>query len=275
MSPLRSARSAVAFCLLVCAVARADIITVDLNASHFGSLSQGVTNSPSLGCGPTAAVNSFTFLQNTYPDWYQWQLIPTNPVACANLLMTSPYMGTPQGVGTTISRFVTGKNNYLNGSQDQLPPTVMAAMVTDWNQGEELLPPPPPSFVTVAKPTPEFLLGGLNKRADIEVLILFPLDGHYLTVTGMTWDTIFDEGTIRYVDPTDGSPHSMGFFRDTSGTITVFYTDPASGQSRTGVLHSIVTEVPAPAAAPILCAGALWAAARRRRVKAPAASPSS
>jgi hypothetical protein len=256
-----------AVALAACGVRAGPILTKDLDPSRFGGLPQGVTNSPALGCGPTAAVNSFTFLQNTYPDWYHGLLIPSTPTACANLLMTSPYMGTPAGAGTTISRFVTGKQNYLNGPhRDLLPFTIMEAMVTDWNEGEGLLPPPPPpTFVTLAKPSLDFLLAQLNKSADIEALILFPLHGHYVTVTGMTWNTIFDDGKIRYIDPTDGSPHSMGFTRDTGGTITVFYVDPSTGQSLTGVLHSVVSEVPGPSVAGVLALGAWIVAARRRR----------
>lgn len=245
--------------LMACSAAHSGpIITKDLDPAKFGGLAQGATNSPALGCGPTSAVNSFTFLQNTYPDWYQGRLIPTTPVALANLLMTEPYMGTPAGVGTTITRFVTGKQNYLNApGPNALPYTIMQAMVSGWSSGV-----PVPSYVDVHTPTLDFLLGQLNSRADIELLILFPLHGHYVTVTGMTWDTITDDGTVRYIDPTDGSPHSMGFSRDTSGTITVFYTDPSNGQTSTGIVHSIVSEVPTPSGAVVLLLG-LWP--RRRR----------
>jgi hypothetical protein len=167
-------------------------------------------------------------------------------------------MGVPQGSGTSITSFVTGKQSYLGGPG--LPSTIMQAMVTSWPGGVPL-----PGFVDVNRPTPGFLLDQLNSGADIEMLILFPQHGHYVTVTGMTWNTIFDDGTLRYIDPTDGSPHSMGFTRDTSGVTTVFYIDPSTGVSSTATVHSIVSEVPTPGVAVLVVLGAWPLGARRRR----------
>jgi hypothetical protein len=53
--------------------ARADgIIVVDENPALFGNLNQNNTQCPLTGCGVTAAVNSFVFLQNEYPTVYEW-----------------------------------------------------------------------------------------------------------------------------------------------------------------------------------------------------------
>src|SRR5688572_14959976 len=74
----------VASLALICFDNRAAAAAIDYsaseNAADFGHLRQadldGCGNLANEGCGPSAAVNSFLFLQKTYPDVYGGKLIP-------------------------------------------------------------------------------------------------------------------------------------------------------------------------------------------------------
>ena len=103
--------------------ASAMVITYKEDPKLFGTLDQGVTNCPGVNCGPTAAVNSFVYLQNAFPKIYKNPLVPTthgmNPTsaeqkAVANNLGTN-YMKNCCGdtsEGTAIGDFILGKMDY-------------------------------------------------------------------------------------------------------------------------------------------------------------------
>jgi hypothetical protein len=183
-------------------------------------------------CGPTAAVNSFKFLQNMYPDIYDNKLIKDDPNTTANALVDTAlnlaknFMNSTGG--TYIEDFIYGKQRYI----DMMAPgtTVYGAQISiQWNQvrrdgmGNPLpnseQPQTAPGNQNIAKPgyvqqnTPAtlgYIMSELKKGEDLEA---FVQDGgaHYITLTGcQQCDTATNMGTMWFVDPDDGLPHSAG-----------------------------------------------------------------
>src|SRR4051812_1709318 len=90
------------------APARGTIIDVRLDPDKFGKLDQGKTSCPDANCGPTAAVTSFVYLQNMFPNVYKVPLVPSgNEVEIANTLNGKDFMGTCCiAGGTEIGDFI-------------------------------------------------------------------------------------------------------------------------------------------------------------------------
>src|SRR5262245_30932423 len=86
-------------------------IEVALDADKFGKLDQKLTKCGDIGCGPTAAVNSFTYLQTAFPSVYKTPLVPAGQeVMVADAL--ADLMGCC-GAGTSIENFIRGKKSYV------------------------------------------------------------------------------------------------------------------------------------------------------------------
>src|SRR5262245_45155447 len=99
----------------------AAILMTDLDPTKYGDLDQHDTNCGNVACGPTAAVNSFKFLQEVYPHIYDNLLIPhtagntdyEDMIDTANMLGTVMFMDTcvicdPNKGGTYIEMFISG-----------------------------------------------------------------------------------------------------------------------------------------------------------------------
>lgn len=233
----------------------ADTLTFNLNPAFFGNLDQANTNCPEANCGPSAAVNSFVFLQNRYPSIYGNLLVPAlqggNPtqadmVEVANTL--TEFMN-PCGCsdGTAIEDFIFGKSAYI----DSVAPgtTTFAAQTTaQWRN------PTPggttaqkPAYVQdLTRPTLQFIFDQLKDSEDVEIFVTF-VDvrfKHYLTVTGMTWDTATNTGSFNLVDPLGGNQIASNFELDTLGF--VFLKDYGGGV----FISNAVSESPLPAPVP-------------------------
>lgn len=177
-------------------------------------------------CGPTAAVNSFVFLQNMYPDLYDNKLVKkdpdgSDPASTGNALidtgrnLAKNFMNSKGG--TFIEDFIYGKQSYIN----MMAPasTVFQAQIAiQWNTVRDPGPQPAtagdptipkPDYVQdMTKPTLAFIMKELADGEDVEI---FVVDGgaHYLTATGCKdCDSVNGTGTLWYVDPDDGLPHS-------------------------------------------------------------------
>jgi hypothetical protein len=247
------------------------IITVDETAGgfNFGNLKQTDTTACSgidgtQACGPTAAVNSFVFLQNRYPGIYDNSLIQNGPAiipfsqAYSNLITTANVLGGAQFMnctcdgGTGISNFITGKMNYINQQV---------------GAGKTVFP-----FETVFNLTPSdttlpnfgFLLSELLTNEDVELLVSYhdangfknPTNGkfyggHYVTMTGLTLNDAnnngkFDPGealTLNFIDPGTGLPGTANGLLDPFG----FDTTYGAGGVITGAsISGIVAESPVP-----------------------------
>jgi hypothetical protein len=176
--------------------------------SLYGGLDQHSTLCADLACGPSAAVNSFVFLQNMYPGRYGSSLAGDtyeNWVDTANTLLDPKYMDCDcNNGGTTIDNFISGKQSYLN----DVAPGTTEVHFQNWFDGANPL-----------KPTWQFIFDELKKGQDIEILVGFYDDtgarngGHYVTVTGFSFEDADGDGdigaaelaTLYYVDPDDGN----------------------------------------------------------------------
>ena len=205
--------------------ASAKVITYKEDPTLFGTLDQTVTNCPKVNCGPTAAVNSFVYLQNAFPDVYKNPLVPTkngkNPTsaeqkAVANNLGTN-YMKNCCGAtkeGTAIGDFILGKMDYIEapllkggivGAGDPGVTTYAAQIAARW---AKVIPNHPdakkPAWVQDRTiPTLGFIAAQLKAKEDVE-LLMDNNDGQldYLTMTGISYDDTTNMGTFYYIDPT-------------------------------------------------------------------------
>jgi hypothetical protein len=194
----------------------------DLDPNHtlFGNLKQ--TDVPGCGnglfaCGPTAAVNSFAFLQNKFPDIYDHKLIPdsnmNNMIDYDELKETALALGGMDYMmcaecdgGTKIGNFINGKRKWIN---ERAPGTTI--------------------FKDDDLPQWQFLWRELWDMEDVELLLGFykadgsRLGGHYVTLTKFWWEDtnmndIIDEtnAMIGFVDPADGTMKMQSLFNPPS-----------------------------------------------------------
>ena len=249
----------------------AAVLTGTENANLFGTLDQNAMNNGTnlvdcaeTACGPTAATNSFVFLQNMFPGIYKnHDLVPTtngqNPSAqeqadVANML-GSIYMkscdpcGTG-GNGTFIEDFIFGKNDYINTVAPGT--TTFAAQIgIMWRTGAptENMQPKPAYVQDNTAPTPQFITSEIAAQEDVEIFVGFDTGGaHYLTLTSMTFDTTTNKGTIKFVDPSGGT---RGMANITGFSNGFLHTDYSGGAS----IFSAVAESPIPEPGSMLLLG--------------------
>jgi hypothetical protein len=207
---VKRGRSLVLVALLTTTASAATTYHHDLDPTHslFGNLQQ--TDVPDCGmglfaCGPTAAVNSFAFLQRKFPEIYDNKLIVDpgmNGIDYQDLVDTAVALGgvdymmcaACQG-GTFIDKFISGKRKWI---QERAPGSTI--------------------FKDQQDPPWQFLWGELWDMEDVELLLGFydqnsnRLGGHYVTLTKFWWeDTNMDDridennAMIGFVDPADGT----------------------------------------------------------------------
>ncbi len=216
----------------------------DLDPTHmlFGNLDQHDvpgcgSGDMNVACGPTAAVNSFAFLQNKFPNIYDNKLIPDTMVdgdmdgdiddydkmiAAAVALQAPEYMECVECNGGTFilprpdlnppvnGSFITGKRKWI---EDHAPGTTI--------------------FKDRQNPNWDFLFGELWDMEDVELLVGFydaqgvRRGGHYITLSKFWWeDTNMDNvvqptenAMIGFVDPDDGTMKMRSLFQAGPGSI--------------------------------------------------------
>jgi hypothetical protein len=197
--------------LLVGASAFGFSYSASLDVSKFGYLLQNDTQCGSVSCGPTSATNGLVFLQNSNLQTYSSSLAGTTYSewkATANNLITN-YMSTMAG-GTSLSNYTYGLTNYFG---DVAPGTTEFTgqalnSVVGWNTTQ-----PKPSFFEDGNPTGNFFYSSLTKGSAIGISIFYAggEGGHALTLTGINWNDINNDGfiskdenaTIDIIDPLD------------------------------------------------------------------------
>jgi hypothetical protein len=229
-------------CLDDAAVAGPIDYSASEDAATFGHLRQAdLRNCGTLagtGCGPTAAANSFLFLESQYPSVYRHTLIPTDPpdldlngvidtydglIFAGNSLSLNIYMKTCCNQTTLRDDFFFGKQRYI---EDRVPSVTIYEVMDD--PALNTLDPNgnfdasnlPPGFHAQA-PTPQFLSANLKAGEDIEILLTRDNGtrltfGHYVTVFGLQWiDHDMDgrispadgRATLSYIDPAQTAGH--------------------------------------------------------------------
>lgn len=223
--------------------ARADLYNIQKDPTLYGNLDQDdIPQGGQYMCGPTAAVNSFIYLQNAYPATYDTSLVPMGSAGGLDLdgnnipgeyyddmIAVAQTVGSPVnmntlpvlqggGCGTWDDMFIYGKSNYI---ESVLPnKTIYAAQLkSQWAWAGRPVPETPPIakplwVQDLTQPDGIFLFNELNDCEDVEILIVDGDWGHYLTVTGLVWndgngDQLIqgaENASVLYIDPVTGLP---------------------------------------------------------------------
>jgi hypothetical protein len=234
------------------------------------------------GCGPTAAVNSFVYLERAYPRVYQRKLIPdTNnngqyddqELIDVGLELANDYMKTDPATGTYDDMFIYGKSQYV---EKMAPSTTVYDAQTHWTWGDHDPPKPPvskPGWVTKVNPTWEFIYENLVACEDVEVLLSAgTLPSHYITLTGLQWldsgnPGVVDNGeaTLFFIDPDGGAAETVSIWQNTTlNALQVHYNG-----NDMFITMAVKESIPEPATLSLLALGLLTigglASARRKR----------
>jgi len=253
--------------------------SIQLDQALFGHLDQalvttctsdtGINNA----CGPTAAVNSFTFLENRYPQIYGNTLIPhingntaqQDQIAVADMLSCYMSCGGNTG-GTAIADFIQGKMDYINSVA---PGTTYFLNMNIFAPGG-------------AYPNFNFLFKELSDQEDVELLVGFyqfnagngqltRMGGHYVTLTGIDSPTDDGNGSISFIDPSGGvNRNNIATFLAPDGSIRT----TAYGNRTVTIIEAAVSESPIPEPATVaLLTGSLVIGIWVRRRATAAALP--
>ena len=222
----------------------AEFLYVSYQPELLGNLMQNNNST----CGPVAVTNSLVYLQRLYSSIYKDTLVPskdplfpTVPEEQAVATALAAFMGT-NAVGTTWDQLYLGKKTYISGGRGTkgvAPGTTSYKVVArkDWPSQDG---PKPKDVQDNTYPTAQFIYDQLRSRRDIELLVTNDTDStaHWVTVTGIRFDTEKGTGKIYYVDPLTGGPGETRIeFHSDIGDLT---TD--AGRT----LSAVVTEGPAP-----------------------------
>jgi hypothetical protein len=251
--------------------AHATIWEIQKEIQLYGDLDQDdIPGIGSVCCGPAAAVNSFVYLQNKYPNNYNGALVPDQDqdldndgdvdfydhmIAVGIILSGAGYMNTTQPNGTFVEDFIYGKYTYL----EQVAPGKTTYGAQDAQTGWSHHTPYPWVQLGTA-PTWNWMYDELVKCQDVEILLSWLQEegGHYVTLTSLHWDDVLQSGWIDYIDPADG------LWKQTN---MVF--DPQDLRLELPQLNAwismAVEESPEPASLVLLAAGTLVLVAHRRR----------
>jgi hypothetical protein len=226
------------------------------DVSLFGNLSQEnpiiTTTYGGYGCQVTAYTNALVYLQKAYPSIYGLNLVSDySENTMANTAVTlggSNYLNVQvTKVGSNItgasSRFrdqVWGMYTYIN---EKIPgKTIYAAQMIPVPDQVNNNPPGgwtgaryQPGWVSMdpTYPTEAFLYNALSNSQGLVIdwnqanlnngQIISPGKSHLLTVTGLTWDSVTNSGTLYYIDPTGGTQRNSPFWRAVNGVLWMDY----------------------------------------------------
>jgi hypothetical protein len=262
MNLIRRCATVLALSFAASSPASSEIIREGISAALFGRLDQDDTACTVLGCGATAAVNSFVYLERRYPEIYGGKLIlgdgpedRQSLIDTADALAGEEFMNTDPVRGTHWTEFITGKQAWI----DEMAPgsTVFHAqsgMV--WNN-PRVPPRPKPGYVSDSMfPGAHFLGEQIRDGEDVELLLDSPDFAHWITLVGVVYDTVLQEGEITFIDPKTGSVRTARLYQNGADpNLTVDYYDD-EGDLRSLSISVAVAESPIPEPHTFLLTGA-------------------
>lgn len=208
----------------------------------------------------TLAMNMGTFNTGTNGGTYYWNYAGIwNPGEVVGL---SKYLG-PTGQNVPSVSIFGGQYATVSGAGPNPP------YVTSFNQ------------IQNANPTPLFLYNALLADDAVEFAIYFGTlaqvqantftGAHSLTLTGITYDTTAESGTLSFMDPNGGIPFTgLNFTITTNGYMFVTGyndTEPDNPDAYTSgaILTDLVEAVPEPTTLALMTMGAIGMGMRRIR----------
>lgn len=212
-------------------------------------------------CGPTAAVNSFMYLQNKYVGNYNGALVPGGNLAAVAQTLGTSYMNTLANGTTYHDDFIWGKYQYL----ETVAPGKTTYEAQDyWTWTHHT----PFSWVSQRYPTWSFLYNQLVHCEDVEILLSWTSGGHYLTLTSFHWTDVDTDGvidvsegaTIDYIDPWTGAWATSAIWHAFDAGNPFLETNYHSG----AWISMAVKESPEPGTIALVAIGGLVLLRRRR-----------
>ncbi len=243
----------------------AAMITGNETAAPFGNLNQNATDAQnnflvdchSGACAPASVVNAWAYLQAAFPGIYTGNktLIgtATNQIQTSDLVTTANILGdnymkscdacNPNGPGgTPIEDTMIGIQNYL---QDFSPGTTTLSMQDfyAWNVSANIQNRvAQPAYVTAnTPPSAQFIANALNANDAVEAYLLYANGqrAHYVTISGINFNTNTNMGTATFIDPLTGRSTQVNITGLSAGNLNTNYGGGAS-------IRAVYVEAPVP-----------------------------
>jgi len=234
-------------------------------AAPFGNLNQNATDAQnnflvdchSGACAPVSVVNAWAYMQGAFPNIYTGNktLIgtATNQIQSSDLVNTANILGdnymkscdacNPNGAaGTPIEDTVIGIQNYL---QDFTPGTTILSMQDfyAWNVSANIQNKvAQPNYVAASTaPTAQFIANALNANDAVEAYLLYANGkaAHYVTISGISFNTATNIGTATFIDPLGGKAVPVNITGLLAGNLNTNYSGGAS-------IRAVYVEAPVP-----------------------------
>jgi hypothetical protein len=279
--------------LLFSVSALATEYSIQKETDLYGNLDQDdIPSIGSVACGPTAAINSFVYLENKYSSYFGGQnsIIPNQSqdmdndgdidyyddlIAAGQTIAGANYMNTKLSIGGTWDdMMIYGKYQYLQDNTNKLIDYgAQLSSIWAWQGSrpqDEIPPIAKPAWVmdnTV--PTWDFLYNNLLDCEDVEILINYTSGeegGHFLTLSSFHWNDVDEDGiidqvenaTIDYIDPATGAWGQSPIWHSSGSIVGTYSSLPFE------ITMAVKESIPEPATIALLGLGGILLRKRRK-----------
>jgi len=253
----------------------ATVYHAELPVESFGYLAQ--QDVPGFGwyaCGPTATTNSMVYLQEEFPSLYGTSLVSPQSqdldgdgvvdfyddmIATVMTLGSPAYMDTEALGLTPQGCLMSGEYLYI---EERAPGVTSYTGVCpyEWIYYDR------PEWCELADVTWDFLYESLLDGAAMEIAVVNPDFGHYVSLNAFHWDDANENGFmdykedawIQFMDAWDGNPYTVHIYHKSGVIWTEYYGSQI-------VLAMAATPIPAPGSLVVAVLAGLYGGCRRRR----------